>query len=44
MAGSAWLLGTLICYAFAQQLFQLVSAPIRMRPAEAASLIDSHPD
>ncbi|WP_245523300.1 twin-arginine translocase subunit TatC [Syntrophotalea carbinolica] len=42
IAGGAWLLGALICYAFSQQLFQAVSAPLRQALPEGSSLVFIH--
>lgn len=39
LAGGGWLVGTLICYAFAQQLFQAVSAPLRQALPAGSSLV-----
>lgn len=39
VAGSAWLVGMLACYAFAQQLFQLVSEPLRQALPAGSSLV-----
>lgn len=39
VAGGAWLVGALICYSFAQQLFQAVSAPLRQALPAGSSLV-----
>ena len=39
VAGSAWLVGMLVCYAFAQQLFQFVSEPLRQALPVGSSLV-----
>lgn len=39
VAGCAWLLGTLLCYAFSQELFQAISAPLRQVLPEGSSLV-----
>jgi len=39
VSGCAWLFGTLVCYAFAQQLFQAISAPLRSALPAGSSLV-----
>lgn len=39
VAGCAWLIGTLVCYAFSQELFQAISDPLRQVLPEGSSLV-----
>lgn len=39
VAGGAWLVSALVCYSFAQQLFQAVSAPLRQALPAGSSLV-----
>lgn len=39
ISGGAWLVGFLLCYGFAQDLFQYISAPVRAALPEGSSLV-----
>ncbi len=42
IAGGAWLVGFLACYAFSERLFQLVAEPVRAALPEGSSLVFIH--